>query len=135
MRIGIMLFILIIVILLGCGTANLDSSSSNVKFKIIRIDSIGNYNLIYAMRNDSIFKIASKKSYKTDCKNIKVNKYYSLNLISSLGDIKVGEFTYSQKNHYVNCFAYDSITTICYENGCVRDLFHMENINGLCLDK
>lgn len=113
---------------LGLGT----SESVQDRYHVTRIDSVGNYYTIYASRYDSTFKIVSKKSPKK-CLDIKVGSDYPFRLTSVLQDVHVGGQVFSPKeNLLVTCFSFDEETTICYEDGCVKDLFEIDKANGLC---
>ena len=109
-------------------------SDVNATYRITKVDSTGNYYLIYALRNDSLFKIVSKKNGQKDCKSIMINNSYDLQLRSDFSDVPLNDGTFSAKRSLlVSCFGYDSVTTICYDSDCVRDLFHSDNISGLCV--
>jgi hypothetical protein len=111
--------------------SNVDAQNA---YRITKIDSTGNYYLIYALRNDSLFKIVSKKTTQSNSKSIKTGGEYDFKLRSDFSELPLGDGTFSVKRStLVDCFGYDSLTTICYEENCVRDLFHSDNINGLCI--
>ena len=54
----------------------------NRDFMIINIDSIENVYVIYAEREDSIFKILSKKENICNCLNLYINETYTLSIRS-----------------------------------------------------
>lgn len=101
-------------------------------YRITRLDSIGNFFLIYAMRNDSIFQIASKKSKNVDCDQLKVDNKYLFKLRSMIftGEIGGGKIT-DDSNGLVKCIGLDRETTVCFDDSCVQDLFYTEDIEGL----
>lgn len=101
-----------------------------VDYSIVRIDTVGNYYILYGSRNNSIYKIISKKEIIKGCKRIAVESTYPLLLTSSLK-------WFANDDHYRNntvpyCQLFDTESMICFEDGCIRDLYEAENIQGLC---
>lgn len=101
-------------------------------YRVIKIDSINNFYLVYAKKNDTLYKIVSKKEQSDDCKKIKVNNQYKFKLISNresapiIRGIKIAPIN-------VDCFAFDKETTICTEKDKgIYDLYFAKNIKGLC---
>ncbi len=90
-------------------------------YKIERIKSLRHYYVLYASRNDSIFKIVSKKESISRCVKIRKGKIYGLILyeIPFSGDL-------------VDCIAFDRKTVICRENRYGYSLFMAGNLKGLC---
>jgi hypothetical protein len=119
---------LFVFFLLACSK---DRASADPKsYTILKIDSITNYYLVYGSRNDSIFKIVSKKENSAGvCQKIQPGKKYALNLRSS---IITGKNITPATNDLVQCIGFDSTTTICFEDSCVQDLFRTYNLKGLC---
>lgn len=104
-----------------------------VSYRVYKIDSINTYYLIYARKEDSIYKIVSKKIKVDNCYNIEINKSYEFILHSSLTDRHIGKKRIlPQNSQLVTCFNYDDSTTICFEGDSIRDLFYSDNIQGLC---
>jgi hypothetical protein len=95
-------------------------------FKIIKIDSIGIIYLIYAERNDSIFKIVSKKEEVNDCQKIGIGKFYKLNIISWFlpeeSNVKLRLSGVKIENRIIS-IERDSI---------VGDIFLTKDLKGLC---
>lgn len=126
------LFIIFSIFIISCvGSRNaLEDMNS---YSIYKIDSINNYYLIYARKNDSIYKIVSKKEKMEDCKKIKLGKKYNLELQSLksqtpvIDGVKISPVNYLD----INCFTFEDNTQICKEEG-VYDLYFAENIKGLC---
>ncbi|MCI5050841.1 MAG: hypothetical protein MRY57_00855 [Candidatus Pacebacteria bacterium] len=132
--------VIILLSLISCGSGNesrtndLNSNQSqsfisNRSFKVMEIDSIGQAYIIYAKRNDSVFKIASIKEKVPNCNRIEVDNFYDLSLVSSMGDkpqkldirgIKVEENT---------------LVPLDNTNGAIHDLFLTDNLRGLCYIK
>lgn len=110
-----MLFLLLFVS--TCALSNAQTSYYNVN----KIKTLGKYYVIYVSRNDSIYKIVSKKEKVNNCNRIKKNKSYLLNLsrIQILGGSEV------------DCVSFDKKTVICKEPDA--DLYIATNLKGLCV--
>lgn len=127
--------ILISLIIVACCTSK-SESKSYVKngieaYKVYKIDSINTYYLIYAKRNDSLYKIVSKKEMIASGNKICLNDNYAFKLHSTLSEFRIGNVTISPKSSNVNCFAFDKETNICLEGDSIRDLYQADNIKGL----
>lgn len=73
-KIYILFFVLIISFIKVYGTTKTDSL-----YKVVKIQRTKDYYLIHARRNDSLFKIISKKTIlekKTNLEKIKIGSYY-----------------------------------------------------------
>ncbi len=130
------LFALILILLLFATsfcTVPQEQGDLSQDYMITKIDSIGNYYSVYAMRNDSIFQIASKKSSVKNCNLLQVNGRYQLSLRSMLfvGE-KDGINITRATNDLVKCVGVDETTSICFDDDSVQDLFYTDNLNGLC---
>jgi hypothetical protein len=104
-------------------------------YEVIKIDSINSYYLIYSKKNDSIFKIVSHKPLikVKKCNRIKMGSDYPFLLHSILDNLPAGFKNLSPKrNPQINCVGFDESTSICVEEGMVRDLFSADNLQGLC---
>lgn len=140
MRKGFGIILLTLLIATACSHRNItrsNSSSNSVDttYTVYKIDSIGNFYLIYAKRTDTLYKIVSEKKYDLRCKKIKTGKSYSFNLVS-IGKNPIiidGARMYA---FLVNCLTFDEETVICLEreNG-ITDLFYTKDIKGLCFIK
>ena len=104
-------------------------------YKIINIDSIENYYLIYVQRSDSVFKILSKSDsvLKGKCKRIKVGDEIHLNLKTYFGN-RNKDFINAQLLH-ISGMKIGSIIVRIDEKGIVHDLFYDERLVGLCIKK
>jgi hypothetical protein len=107
-----------------------------VFYKVYKIDSINNFYLIYAKKNDSLYKIVSKKEGIGNCNRIQEGKVYDFKLHArsenrTIDGIKI----LPQNSLLVNCFSYDDSTKICLERDSINDLHYAENIKGLCFIK
>jgi hypothetical protein len=90
-------------------------------YKIKDIKVVHNYYVIYATKNDSTVKIASKKEKVNNCNRLKKNESYPL-LLSKIQSLAGSE---------VDCFSFDKKTVICKELDA--DLYIATNLKGLCL--
>lgn len=90
-------------------------------YKVNKIKTVRNYYVIYVAKNDSIYKIVSKKEKKNDCRRIKENVSYALTFrkVNLLGGSEV------------DCFQFDKKTVICKEPDA--DLYVATNLRGLCI--
>jgi hypothetical protein len=107
-----------------CSGANHDTYQGEPMYKVYKIDSINNYYTIYISKNDSSYKIISKRELTDSCNRIKEGNYYDFELSSlSIGEIMTPGFA--------NCLWVDSVTKICMEDS-IRDLKSANNVKGLC---
>jgi hypothetical protein len=106
-------------------------------YKIYKIDSINNYYLLYASRNDSLYKIVSQKETISNCQQIIVNQVYALKLHSIWKHkLLIGSVDVSPSAIYqVTCLAFNDSTKICIERDSINDLHYADNIRGLCFMK
>ena len=103
-----------------------DALENNSTFKIIRIDSIENVYLIYAERNDSIFKIMSKKEDVSNCQPLSEGEFYKLKIISWF---LPEEFHVKMR---VAGVKFENTLIEIEKDSVVCDLFTTENLEGLC---
>ncbi len=107
--------------------------NQSLDYTVVRIDSVENYYLIYAKRNDSTFQIASKKVKVVGCTKLRVNDKYSFKLKSRIFTGEVGGRNISPAtNDLVKCVGLDEDTVVCIDDNCVNDLFYSENIEDAC---
>ncbi|VEH21403.1 Uncharacterised protein [Chryseobacterium nakagawai] len=104
-------------------------------YTIYKIDSINNYYLIYAERNNSIFKIVSKKEHITKhYKKIKIGNNYDLNLDSRSSQTPIINGVKMSPVNLIDsmCYNYEENTQICTDakNG-IYDLYTTVNLKGL----
>ena len=109
-------------------------NSKTLNYKVYKLDTINNYYIIYAKKQDSLFKIISKKDSSINCKMIKINNCYKFKLHSIL---KVnGKFIIPLNQIYeISGWRIDEFTTIKFEGDSIRDLYNCSNIKGLCFIK
>lgn len=106
---------------------------NNQLYTVYRIDSINNYNLIYAKKQDLLYKIVSEKKKNKNCKiKIDLNKEYLFKLHSLLyQDIYINGVNVGGGG-WANCVKFNDTTNICIEKDSILDLHVAENIKGLC---
>ena len=132
-----LLLLFIASMLIGCSVMNNnslcreDKSNRATLFKIKSIQDKGKFYIIYAKRNDSLFKILSDK-VKANGKKIKVNHYYKLELkqifpldsifgIAIAPNLGIRGFEYGGKTVYIEQKSHNSI-------------YRAKNLKGLYLD-
>jgi len=104
-------------------------------YKVIKIDSINNVYLIYAIKRDSLFKILSLKNNLSTCNKIKIGKQYNFELQSLFPNKFLGKHNLSP-NYLPNVNGIDYHgTTIKIERDSINDLHYSSNIKGLCYIK
>lgn len=105
---------------------NTVSIQNRLEYKIIKIDSTSNLYILFAKRNDSIFKILSEKVDNSNCDNIiRENKNYSLKI----------ESVFSPNFHEkleIKSYTFKDSKIKLGTDGSVWDLFTSENIESLC---
>jgi hypothetical protein len=104
-------------------------------YEVVKIDSINNYYLVYCTKDDSIFKIVSHQPLVRvkKCIRVKTGSSYPFLIHSILDNLPAGFENLSPKrNPQINCVGFDDSTSICVEDGMVRDLFTADNLQGLC---
>lgn len=109
-------------------------------YKVARIDSLKSVYLIYARRNDTLFKIVSDKEMPNRCANIRPGQSYKFQLRSMLyTDLTPAEQAKSipglkpLDTHHMGGLDYDGKGLIIkLEGDSIRDLYYAKNISGLC---
>lgn len=134
------LFFLIIVLVSSCKNSKIANQTNPFSYLVKKIDSKNNWNIIYASKQDSIFKIIVRKEAGiiNDCEKIVVGGYYLFKLHSRKKDVpEINGIKIEPINNLdIQCYSYDNETSICIEpQKGIFDLHHAENIKGLCLIK
>jgi hypothetical protein len=90
-------------------------------YKVNKIKTVRNYYVIYLTRNDSTYKVVSKREKINSCNKIKKNMSYTIEFskVNFLGGSEV------------DCFQFDKKTIICKEID--TGLYVATNLKGLCL--
>lgn len=109
-------------------------------YRVDKIKSKNNWNIIYVSKNDSIYKIVSRKENNCSLnRKIKIGKYYKFIMHSERDDSPTIDGLEIDPVNYldIECFSYDEKTEICIEpKKNIFDLYSAENLHGLCiLDK
>jgi len=97
------------------------------KYEVIKLDSVNQFYLVYLERNDSVFKVLSKKEGTINCQSIQIGKDYDFKLTSwfkpeeihlrlRMAGVKI-------ENTYI---------AIERDSSIVSDLFTTENLIGKC---
>ena len=143
--IGICLF----VTLFSCSTPKMIPQASEIEsgYLIKKITSKNSWYIIYAQKQDSLYKIVVGKEaeYRADCEKIAVGRYYNLNLKSRkenvpvINGVKLKPVNYLDvKSHAydkegIECYSYDDETEICIEpKKGIYDLYYTDDLKGLC---
>lgn len=106
-----------------------ENRQSQSIYRIARIDSLNNYYLIYAKKDNAYFRIASKKDKCSLASRIKLGKSYHLLLHSFLESASNQKFA----AQYVELSGYtiDKYTTIEFDS--IKNVYYASNLKGLCL--
>ena len=110
-----------VILFLLCASVGVLSSAQTPMYKVSKIKTVGKYHVIYAVKNDSTYKIVSKKEKINDGRRIRKNESYPfmISIIKSLAGPEV------------DCFSFDEKTAICKEPEV--ELVLASNLKGLCL--
>lgn len=133
-----LLLLLITTMLIGCSVMNNnslcreDKSNRATLFKIKSIMDKGKFYIIYAKRNDSLFKILSDPKVKANGEKIKVGRHYNLKLekffpLDSIFGIAIAP------NAGIVGFDYGG-KTIYKEKKSHNTVYRAKNLKGLYLD-
>jgi hypothetical protein len=135
------LFFLIPILICSCGNSKIISQKEDrLFFKVKKIDSINNWYIIYASKQDSLFKIVVKKEITTNinCSKIIRGQSYDFKLHSrktnypEINGIKINP----GNSLDIACYTFDENTNICIEpKKGIYDLYYAENLKGLCILK
>lgn len=107
-------------------------------FKIEDIKSKNSWNIIYASKNDTLYKIITKKIKTSRCNKIMIGESYNIILNETPNNYLIinGLKINKTPSRHINCFGYDNETDICLERERgINYLYSAKNILGLCLEK
>ena len=125
-------------IVLSCSSNLTKMSNSTLEaegYKVYKIKSVENYYLIYAKKNDSLYKIISKKESIANCNEIKKNGIYDFKLQAILKNrFKNTKFPKPMNDLDITCFTFEGGIKICREEG-MDELYYADNIKGSCFLK
>jgi hypothetical protein len=112
----------------------ISSNHSRDLYKIIKIDSIRGVYILYATKNDSVYKICSvKEQQEAFCDRIIKGHFYHFILKSLIIKEINGQTTTNMMLHIDGMQIADAIITL--ESKSRRELYKAENIKGLCFLK
>ena len=134
-----LLLLFIASMLIGCSVMNNSSlcreekSNRTTLFKIKSIKDKREFYIIYAKRNDSLFKIVSKLEGGANGEKIKVGRHYNLKLekffpLDSIFGIAIAP------NAGIRGFGYYGEKTVYIERKSHNSLYRAKNLKGLYLD-
>jgi len=137
----VVVYIYSVFILMSCLSSNTSAQSdNNSDYLIKKIKSKNSWLIIYAERQDTLYKIVVGKEdvANTKCRKIAVGKNYNLDLYSrrenapEIGGVKLKPANYLD----VQCYSYDEKTEICIEpKKGIYDLYYTKDLKGLCYIK
>ena len=133
-----LLLLFIASMLIGCSVMNNNSLCREDKtnratlFKIKSIQDKGKFYIIYAKRNDSLFKILSDPKVKANGEKIKVNHYYKLELKKIFPRDSIFGIAIAPNAGIVG-FDYGG-KTIYKEKKSHNKVYRAKNLKGLYLD-
>ncbi len=90
-------------------------------YKIEKLEKVKSYYVIYASKNDTTFKIVSKREPVSNCNKIKRSNSYNLKFSEVI----------LQCGSQVNCFNFPDKTVVCKDDNF--GLYVATNLKGLCL--
>lgn len=101
--------------------------NDTVNYNIKKLDSLDNFYIIYATKDDWTYKIVSEKDSNSCIELISVGKSYSFNLQNAKERISAYALN-------VDCIIYNDTTKICIEKNdrMIAALFEASNLKGLC---
>ncbi len=112
--------IFMVATLVSCSSHRIATENCSY-YKLKKIDSINCYYLLYASRNDSLYKIVAEKELVPF--KMKIRAYYDMKLYPRHGyNSKFKPINYLD----VRCSHYKNDTKICIEDGCVPELYNLE---------
>lgn len=129
------LFVLLIFFCSSIGTAQVIREKPDYLLKINRVNDIKSYYIIYAQRNDSIFKIISKKQENTNnpCEKIEIGKSYLLNLKVIFPHDSIFGFKIMNPLDVRGMELEGGVSVIIEEESHCK-IYEAENLNGLCYE-
>ena len=129
------IFIVLMVLFSSCVGKKSTVTENKVEgYRIEKIKKKGDWYIIYAVKEDTLYKIISKENKKgvSDCQRIKKGNKYKFQLKSekdfapTIDGIKISPINFN------GCYYYSDNTLICLEpeNG-IWELFTEQNVKGL----
>lgn len=127
-----------VVLLFSCNSkkkATMTVKNVDTNYSIEKIDKTNSWYIIYAKRNDTLFKIVSyaEKSIGQNCKKIVVNGKYYFKLKSKKANAPIIGGIKLDPVGYTGCYVFDKETTICLEpKRGIYNLFFTNDLKGIC---
>jgi len=132
----ILIVIIGIVIFTGYAEGSNQCKEIEIDYCINKIDSIKNWYIIYAIRNDTIFKIVSMKSQEKGCTKISIGNKYNLILVKRLENVLSPYGLKLLPMNYLDIkgskFDENNDVFVEYEKGVIG-LYTCDALKGLCL--
>lgn len=136
-----LLFMLILFLFVSCNKNTVireynKKHDTRMEYVVYKIDSVGNYYLVYLSKQDSLFKVVSAKNTEHNyCRKITVDSKIDIKL-RPLGIYdKVRQNKENLPINYLDfadpCVSFDDSTKICIERN-MFDLYLTNDLNGLC---
>lgn len=101
-------------------------------YTVYKIDSIYGWELIYCKKNDSLFKIVSKKESVANCNKIALGRQYDFELYSYSKELLTKFNLHPSLAASLGGIGINDSTTINFERDSINDLYFAKNIRGLC---
>lgn len=140
--------IYLVLIFLSCAISKgfTQEKNNSEMYLIEAIEKQNSWNIIYATKQDTVFKIVTGgEKVKEDCNKVIVGKYYNFKLKSRrenvpvINGIKLKPINHLdvESNAYdkdgIECYSYDQETEICIEpERGINDIYYTEDLVGLC---
>ena len=135
-RVDLYILLIITTVIALSSYGNNNTACMQKNYTICKIDSIKNWYIIYAERNDSTFKIVSIKSTENKCDcTISIGKEYDLSLQKCLGNVLSAQgIKLIPMNHLdINNLKYNPETDVFLtEEKGVFGPYTCNNLSGLC---
>ena len=145
----LLVYTYLLFMIFSCSSSKGFTQDGNIdsKYRIKKIKTKNSWYIIYAEKQDSLYKIIVGKSdvINDDCKKIAVGKYYDLELKSRrenvpvINGVKLKSVNYldvkspAYDKEGIECYSYDEKTEICIEpKKGIYDLYYTDDLKGLC---
>lgn len=136
-------FVLLVIIIVSCKSYKSNNNLENIavsnldNYNVYKIDSLNSYYLIYAKRENLLYKIVSKKA-NCNYEKIKIDSNYKLKLrpmnIMKLKNLPSNDQPMNYLDFIDSCQKLDDSTKVCLER-YMTDLYYVDNMKGLCIIK
>lgn len=132
-----LIYLASVILFFSCVSTRKAMTVKNVdtNYSIKKINKNNSWYIIYAERNDTLFKIVSyaENSIGQNCKKIVVNGKYDFELKSKKENAPIIGGVKLDPVGYTGCYVFDKETTICLEpKRGIYDLFFTNDLKGIC---